>query len=121
MSEYTDLFLLYLTKIQLYIIYGVDLSIVFYNYMRMRFFEWLDLTGVKVVDGVRCVYYTYKGSKYLIPCPRVRGPSVRHPLLEEFFRNAPDRMLMFMGPDNDWHGQGNFLEHELKLLDDVNF
>lgn len=91
------------------------------NYLRLRYFEWLDLSGVTQVHGIDCVYYTYKGERYLMPIPkskRTRRFAERHPALEKFFLEYPEDMVKLIGPGNDWHGCAEFLQNELHLYDE---
>lgn len=97
----------------------VDTMIVIYNYARLRYLDWLELSGIKKIDGIRCIYYTHKGSRYLIPYPKQRGPSFRDPDLEDYFFygiNKPELMIQFMGPNNDWHLQTKVLKNQLGIV-----
>lgn len=85
----------------------------FYNYCKLRVYDYLDVVGYRDVLGVYCLYYRYNGHRYLIPVPRTRGPTPENEALSRYFENDPELMHEFMGPRGDWHGRMDMLIKEL--------
>lgn len=96
----------------------IDIIAFAVNYTRLKYYKWLDLCGHVKIAGIDCVYYTDGENRYLVPTPRIRGPSKRYVKLEEYFKNDALRMVQFMGPNNDWHGLPDVLIGELELNED---
>jgi len=92
-----------------------DYSTLLYNYCKLRMYDYLDIVGFRDFNGVYCLYYTYNGTKYLVPMPRTRGIRPENTILTNYFRNNEDLMHQFMGPRGDWHGHEDFLIQNLKI------
>jgi hypothetical protein len=79
----------------------------FYNFIRISYYDWLDLSGVKETRDptLKWVYYTHLGKKYKIPIRKKRrGPSQRDYELQTLFSNEPEKEEEIRGPLGDYHG-----------------
>jgi hypothetical protein len=88
----------------------------FWSYLVIGFYNFLDLSGIDNKDSMKWVYYTHLGKRYRIPLKkRQRGPSMRDRELEIFFDNNPNFEEEIRGPNGDYHGMLLDIKSHYKL------
>lgn len=84
-----------------------------YNYLRISFIDWMDVTGIEssTSSNVKWIVYTELGEKYRIPIRKNRGPTsvstVDQVALSMKFGGLHKQLL---GPYGDYHGQQELLK-----------
>lgn len=84
-----------------------------YNYLRILFIDWLDVTGIEssTSSNVKWIVYTHLGQKYRIPIKKNRGPSAVSTVDQvAFSMKFGDKHKELLGPFGDYHGQQELLK-----------
>lgn len=91
-----------------------------YNYCRILFIQWLDVTGIENSEkpNVKWIVYTHLGTKYRIPIKKIRG---LHPPNNELSMVYPKELHeQIRGPYGDYHNQSDFLQQNLNIINKNN-